>query len=101
MLHSQLRGTRSAKEAGNSISFSSNSVNNVIVPQGYDAACDVWSLGVLLFTMLAGETPFATGPEDSSEDILQRIGKGQYNMDSGNWQSVSSLAKNLGMFDIS
>ena len=67
-------------------------------PQGYDAACDVWSLGVLLFTMLAGETPFATGPEDSPEDILQRIGKGQYDMDSGNWQSVSILAKNLGRF---
>lgn len=70
---------------------------NFILSQGYDAACDVWSLGVLLFTMLAGETPFATGPEDSSEDILQRIGKGQYDMDSGNWQSVSSLAKNLGL----
>ena len=47
--------------------------------------------------MLAGETPFASGPEDSSDDILQRIGKGQYDMDSGNWQSVSSLAKNLGL----
>merc|ERR1719270_3267027 len=67
----------------------------VLKKQGYDAACDVWSLGVLLFTMLAGETPFATGPEDSPEDILQRIGKGQYDMDSGNWQSVSNLAKNL------
>ena len=63
--------------------------------QGYDAACDVWSLGVLLFTMLAGQTPFATGPEDSPEDILRRIGKGQYNMDSGNWSTVSSLAKDL------
>jgi len=67
----------------------------VLKKQGYDAACDVWSLGVLLFTMLAGETPFATGPEDSPEDILQRIGKGQYDMDSGNWQSVSNIAKNL------
>ena len=27
----------------------------VLKKQGYDAACDVWSLGVLLFTMLAGQ----------------------------------------------
>jgi len=67
----------------------------VLKKQGYDAACDVWSLGVLLFTMLAGETPFASGPEDSPEDILQRIGKGQYDMSSGNWSTVSNLAKDI------
>ena len=45
--------------------------------------------------MLAGETPFASGPEDSPEDILQRIGKGQYDMSSGNWSTVSTLAKDI------
>lgn len=26
----------------------------VLKRQGYDAACDIWSLGVILFTLLAG-----------------------------------------------
>lgn len=67
----------------------------VLKKQGYDAACDVWSLGVLLYTMLAGQTPYASGPTDTPEEILKRIGKGQYDINSGNWGSVSSAAKDL------
>ncbi|CAL4058805.1 unnamed protein product, partial [Meganyctiphanes norvegica] len=67
----------------------------VLKKQGYDAACDIWSLGVLLYTMLAGQTPFAQGPSDTPETILQRIGEGKFNIDSGNWASVSPAAKDL------
>ncbi|KAK6301522.1 ribosomal protein S6 kinase alpha-2 [Coregonus clupeaformis] len=67
----------------------------VLKKQGYDAACDIWSLGILLYTMLAGFTPFANGPDDTPEEILARIGSGKYALTGGNWNTVSDAAKDI------
>ncbi|XP_011860408.1 PREDICTED: ribosomal protein S6 kinase 2 beta [Vollenhovia emeryi] len=67
----------------------------VLKRQGYDAACDIWSLGVLLYIMLAGYTPFRNSPGDSASDILGRIGSGYIDVESGIWCHISNEAKEL------
>ena len=58
-------------------------------------AFKIWNqnLYYFLFIMIWRKTPFANGPTDSPEDILKRIGQSKFQLDTGNWTSVSSDAK--------
>ncbi|TNN14412.1 Ribosomal protein S6 kinase alpha-2 isoform 3 [Schistosoma japonicum] len=67
----------------------------VLKMQGYHAACDVWSLGVLMYTMLFGQTPFAVKPNESSEVVLSRIESGRLDLVNNNWNKISDSARDL------
>ncbi|XP_050517014.1 ribosomal protein S6 kinase alpha-5-like isoform X1 [Diabrotica virgifera virgifera] len=62
--------------------------------EGYDENCDLWSLGVILYTMLCGKAPFhARSRDETVSSIMTRIKDGDFNFDSANWQGVSKEAK--------
>jgi len=58
----------------------------------HDERVDNWSLGVILFTLLGGYSPFH---EDTTHLTLQRIRQGCYSFDPECWDGISPDAKTL------
>lgn len=64
----------------------------IVKNQPYDQACDMWSVGVVIYVMLCGYTPFS---EKTQDKVFERIKAGEYKFDKGDWSKVSEEAKDL------
>ena len=60
--------------------------------KNYDFKCDIWSAGVIFYTMINGRPPFNA---DNDLEIMRMIKIGKYNMFSRIWDQVSIEAKDL------
>jgi calcium-dependent protein kinase len=58
----------------------------------YNHKCDLWSLGVIIFILLAGYPPF-DGQND--EEILEKVKKSNYSFKNQVWNNISKEAKDL------
>lgn len=65
-------------------------------PEGYDENCDLWSLGVILYTMLCGKAPFhARSRDDNAITVMNRIKGGDFSFSAPSWSGVSEEAKSV------
>mmetsp|Transcript_19179 Transcript_19179/g.50103 ORF Transcript_19179/g.50103 Transcript_19179/m.50103 type:complete len:328 (-) Transcript_19179:157-1140(-) len=58
----------------------------------YGSECDLWSCGVVLFTILAGYPPFYN---ENTPALFRQIRKGAYSFDDPVWDEISADAKDL------
>ena len=64
----------------------------MILGEYYDTQVDVWSLGVLLYSIVSGHMPF---PAETQDELFARIANGKFKMDHKSFEMVSDECKDL------
>lgn len=88
-------GLSKACRPGEQMTSKSGTINYVapeVLHGSYDVKCDVWSLGVMAFLLLSGQSPF----QGTQERMKMQVMRGQWSFGGGTrWDRVSDDAKDL------
>jgi len=63
-----------------------------VLKKHYDEKCDIWSCGVIMYILLSGRPPFGG---DSDKEIMDKVAKGEYDLESSPFDTLSSSGKDL------
>lgn len=63
-----------------------------VLESKYTKACDLWSIGVILYILLSGRPPFS-GKND--KEILRAVREGNYSLKGDLWERRSEQSKSL------
>ncbi|KAJ1496768.1 hypothetical protein HMI56_005997 [Coelomomyces lativittatus] len=60
----------------------------ILLSKGHGKACDMWSIGVITYTILCGYSPF--GPIDNPRTLMKRMMSGNLEFHERYWKHVSN-----------
>lgn len=67
-----------------------------VIKGSYDERCDVWSIGIITYLLLSGETPFGGCDGENLLQVRQNILRGSFSFEPEDiWQHVSGHAKDF------
>ncbi|CAF4700375.1 unnamed protein product [Rotaria sp. Silwood1] len=68
----------------------------ILSNERYDKACDIWSMGVIMYILLCGYPPFfPRNGENSSYGMKNRIRTGDFQFPDVEWKNISQEAKSI------
>ena len=63
-----------------------------VLKQRYNEKCDLWSCGVIMYTLFSTILPFG---RDDDDEIMRNVAKGKYDLSSPPFNKLSSSCLDL------